>query len=105
QEPRATSRSDIYAMGLIVLECLTGETAITGQTPFELLMKHVREPLDMPPYVRGGPFGHVIARACAKNPVERYAHAGEMLQDVERVDPTGAIQSTAPIARDEVFAK
>lgn len=92
-------QSDIYAMGLILLECLTGRRAVTGDSLQDICIKQVLEPLMMPEEILYSPFGPVLERACAKEPAERYGAANpggearsaaeEMIADLEAMDLTG----------------
>jgi ABC-type glycerol-3-phosphate transport system substrate-binding protein/energy-coupling factor transporter ATP-binding protein EcfA2 len=73
-----THRTDIYSLGLVLYECLTGRHAFAETPPEELLEKHAREPVpsvrslrpDLPEAVDG-----VIARATAKDPEARFPDA------------------------------
>jgi serine/threonine protein kinase len=53
----ATAASDVYALGVVAYQCLSGHRPFDGATPIEIAMKHVREtarplPADIPPAVR-----------------------------------------------------
>ncbi|MEX0979125.1 MAG: serine/threonine-protein kinase, partial [Pirellulales bacterium] len=67
---------DIYALGIILFEMLTGHVPFEGESVGEVLMKHLTaEPtLDEVPE----PYRQVIARALAKDPSTRFANVGEM---------------------------
>ncbi|MBA3530461.1 MAG: protein kinase [Ardenticatenales bacterium] len=100
-------RSDVYTMGVILFEILTGKTPYQAETPVKMMMKHVLDPvpriLSINPNL---PFGTeaIIDRAMAKDPKERYATAGEMalsLNDLaqNRVEATlvpGTMLTSAP---------
>ncbi len=72
-----TKAIDIYALGVILYEMLTGRLPFIGASMAEILMRHLNERPD----VSGvpAPFGPIIARALAKDPRERYQDANEML--------------------------
>jgi serine/threonine protein kinase len=89
-------QSDIYAVGLILLECLTGRRAVTGDSLQDICIKQVLEPLSMNEDILYSPFGPVISRACAKDLNERYGNNGnearaaeEMMTDLEHMELTG----------------
>ncbi|MGH3959854.1 serine/threonine-protein kinase PknH/PknJ [Mycobacterium sp.] len=74
-------RADIYALGCVLYECLTGSPPYTtGDLP-ALITAHLTAPIPRPsqhrPQIPAG-FDDVIARGMAKNPDDRYASAGEL---------------------------
>jgi serine/threonine-protein kinase len=78
-------RSDIYAMGAILFEMLTGEQPYEANTPMGLAFKHVNEPvpriLDKNPDLPIGAQA-IIDKAMAKDPNERYKNAQELAEAV-----------------------
>lgn len=83
-----TPTSDVYALGVILFELLTGQRPFSGPTPMSILDKHRNAPV---PEVRalnpGVPIalGAIVTRALAKDPSQRYSSATEMLADLEAV--------------------
>ena len=77
------SRSDVYSLGVITYEMLTGQLPFTGESPTVIMMKQVQ---DAPPSVRDLrpdlplAVANVISRALAKQPSERYQTAGQLSQ-------------------------
>lgn len=71
---------DIYALGIMLYEMLTGQVPYFGASPAEILMKH----LSAEPDLTGidATFARVIHKAMAKDPKERYKTVQEMVEDV-----------------------
>ena len=82
----STIRSDIYSMGIMMYELLTGLVPYKGDNAVEIALKHLKEPL---PSVRKQnsavpqALENVIIKATAKNPKNRYNDAREMHEDIK----------------------
>src|SRR5436190_6177662 len=80
--------SDLYSVGVLLFEMLTGQVPFTGDTPLEIAMKHLSEvpkpPSELRPEVPHD-LDMVVLRALAKDPAERYQSAEEMDADLERI--------------------
>jgi serine/threonine-protein kinase len=92
-------RSDLYSLGIVLYELLTGQTPFDGETPVEIAMKHLSTPPKAPSKLRPDiprELDLVVMRALAKNPDDRYQSADQMEADLERV-ARGARVSAATV--------
>ena len=87
----STIKSDIYSLGILMFELLTGKLPFKGENAVEIAIKQMREPIpsvksispDIPQSVE-----NVVLKACAKNPKNRYDTAREMFEDIKTcMDP------------------
>src|SRR5206468_3874023 len=96
----ATPRTDIYGLGVVLFEILTGRHPFADAPPQQIVEKHLTAPLpsvltfrpDLP-----GSVDEVIARATAKTPAGRYADP-QALADAFRAALVGAAARHAPVA-------
>jgi len=76
-------RTDIYALGIILYEMLTGRVPYEAETPMAVVLKHINGELPLPHTINPNtpePVERVILKALAKDPADRYQTAGEMVQ-------------------------
>ena len=90
-DTRATVESDLYAVGLILLECLTGQVTVAGVTVMEIAFKQAHEDLVIPSFIPKC-LAKVILKCCHKNPAERYHSAEEMLEAIDKALPEAIAQ-------------
>ena len=81
----ATLQSDIYSMGIVMYELLTGKLPYKGDNAVEIALKQLKEPLpdireELPNIPQS--IENIIIKATAKNPKNRYADAREMHEDL-----------------------
>ena len=81
----STLKSDVYSLGIMMYELLTGVLPFRGDNAVEIALKHLKEPI---PLIRSElpelpqSIENIIVKATAKNPKNRYANANEMHDDL-----------------------
>ncbi len=83
----ADEKSDLYSVGVVMYEMLTGQVPFDGETPVSVALKHVNEtPKSMRDHQQGisKALDEVVMRALCKDPTKRYQTAAEMAADLRK---------------------
>jgi Tol biopolymer transport system component len=81
------ARSDLYSLGVVLYEMVTGRVPYEAETPMAVVLKHITAPLPMPRSLNptlSEAAERVILKAMAKNPDDRFQTAQEMVEALER---------------------
>lgn len=94
----ATPVSDVYALGVVAYQCLSGHRPFEGDNAIEIAMRHVRDippplPADIPPAARA-----VVERAMAKDPSARWPSAAALADVARRAAAALAAGGAAPVS-------
>ena len=97
-----TTRADLYSLGVVIYEMLTGEQPYIADTPMQVVIKHITEPVPNPRSVNqnlSAEMENVIQRILAKKPDDRYASATEFADDFARATRGEELLSLVPPSR------
>ncbi|WP_409341069.1 Stk1 family PASTA domain-containing Ser/Thr kinase [Paenibacillus sp. MBLB4367] len=82
----AGAKSDLYSLGIVLYQMLTGKLPFLGESPISVALKHLQENVEEPRKVNPlipQSVENIILKAMRKNPDERYQSAKEMMSDLE----------------------
>jgi eukaryotic-like serine/threonine-protein kinase len=100
--------SDLYSVGVVLYELLTGVVPFSGDTPVEIAMKHLSTVPEPPSAKRADvprDLDMVVMRALAKDPSERYQSAEEMDADLRRINRGVAISPVTEEAATAIISR
>jgi serine/threonine protein kinase len=101
---QANPRSDIYSLGIVLYQMLTGNVPYSGSTPFQVLMKHTNDALPDPRLLNPSlpsEIVHVLQVALAKDPQRRFQSAQALGRAVQQVRPDAVPDVLPPLGTNQ----
>ncbi|MCP3097293.1 TOMM system kinase/cyclase fusion protein [Myxococcus sp. K15C18031901] len=103
-----TTKTDLYAWGLVFLECITGHSPISGTTVAEIYQQHLSPvEIPLPPSLVGHPLGEFLRRVLRKQPGERAGDAAKLYTEFRQLhlgDIVGKLGSDRDIPLETDFS-
>ena len=87
-------KSDIYSLGIVMYEMLTGQVPIDGDNPVNIALQHINAEMTPPSQLVSGvppALEHIIMKCCDKYPVNRYASADDLIEALNNLEFVGSV--------------
>ena len=97
--------TDIYAVGLVLVEMLTGSVPIEGENVYEIVAAHLQHGAKLTPELESSVFGPLLRRALQKEPEARFASAAEMWKAVRNAGRALQSSDLFEFAADELTSR
>lgn len=99
------SRTDLYSLGVVIYEMVTGRVPFDADSPVSVALKHIQEEVVPPKNINSAvpeSLNKLILKAMEKEQIKRYQSAKEMIVDLDKIknDPN-AIIGTVPVTADD----
>lgn len=81
-------KSDIYSLGIVMYEMITGRVPFEGDSPISVALKHIQEEIIPPREIDSSipvPLENIILKCVRKSQIERYSSASELLNDLYKI--------------------
>lgn len=91
----STIKSDIYSLGILMFELLTGKVPFRGENAVEIAIKHMKDQIPSVCKINSSvpqSVENIILKACAKNPKNRYETVNEMYEDLKTCLDVGRLE-------------
>lgn len=105
-DPDVDPRADIYSMGVLLYEAISGSLPFEGESSYDVIVKHQNQPVPRLPSSVDPEFAEIVYTALAKNPLDRFQTADEMVAVIRRWRDQSSWAEELPgddIAFEDVF--